>query len=295
MSETIGIIGLGAMGAPLARHVIASGREVVAFDVDDAALASAEAAGATPAANAADLATRAGFVIITVGPGSRVHDVLAAPEVGFLAGAPSGSLVAISSTLGATECMRLAELCRTSGVTLIDAPLVGGTHAVEAGTAISYVGGDPADVERARGVYEAFCSRFVRVGGHGAGQTGKLASNTLYWGSLTAIVEVLALARELGVDPDELVHALELGPARNFVIDTWNRPRAMTWCDEDMAILHDEATTHGVAMPLADTLRAAVGDIRRQKNDAGMQADSVGAWVRSRPSEDAPPPSEDYA
>ena len=127
--ETVGVIGLGKMGGPLARHLLGGGFSVIGYDVVDAAMAAAESAGAVRAETPADMAGRADLVIIGVGFDSEVERVIFSGD-GVLAGARPGLVVAVASTIAPRTMKKIAERATGKPVTLGRRPLRGHIHGV---------------------------------------------------------------------------------------------------------------------------------------------------------------------
>jgi 2-hydroxy-3-oxopropionate reductase len=169
MPTTIGFLGLGVMGAPMARNLLAAGYDVVAWNRSPAPLESLAAAGARPADGPAGAAAEAEVLISILKDDAVVREVLGGPD-GAIAAARDGSLVVDMSTVSPALARELAAEARERGVGFLDAPVSGGDVGAREGTLSIMVGGEAADVERARPVFEVLGSRVTHVGGAGAGQ-----------------------------------------------------------------------------------------------------------------------------
>jgi 2-hydroxy-3-oxopropionate reductase len=220
MSERIGFIGLGVMGKPMARNLLARGFRVVVSSrsrgpVDELVAAGAEAAD-TPAAVA-----RESTIIITMVPDSPdVEAVLEGPDGVFATMAP-GSLVVDTSTIAPAVARRLAARAAELGSAMLDAPVSGGeVGAINASLSIM-IGGEAAAVERARPVLEAMgnAERIVHIGASGSGQLCKVCNQMVIGGTLAAVSEAFALARKAGVDPARVRTVLLGGFASSRVLD----------------------------------------------------------------------------
>lgn len=195
----IGFIGLGNIGAPMARRLLDRPAELVVLDVAAAATAPFAAEGATVAATPAELAARARVISIVVRDEAQVADVLDGPD-GLLAGAAAGTVVAVHSTISAEGAVALAERASAAGVDLVDAPISGGAMGAHEGTLAVMVGGSDDAVERARPVLERYASLVVHCGPVGQGTRMKIARNLITFASFAAVGEAQRLAQAAGLD-----------------------------------------------------------------------------------------------
>lgn len=195
----IGFIGLGNIGAPMARRLLDRPDELVVLDVAAAATAPFAAEGATVAATPAELAARARVISIVVRDEAQVAEVLDGPD-GLLAGAAAGTVVAVHSTISAEGAVALAERASAAGVDLVDAPISGGAMGAHEGTLAVMVGGSDDAVERARPVLERYASLVVHCGPVGQGTRMKIARNLITFASFAAVGEAQRLAQAAGLD-----------------------------------------------------------------------------------------------
>lgn len=195
----IGFIGLGNIGAPMARRLLDRPDELVVLDVAAAATAPFAAEGATVAATPAELAARARVISIVVRDETQVAEVLDGPD-GLLAGAAAGTVVAVHSTISAEGAVALAERAAAAGVDLVDAPISGGAMGAHEGTLAVMVGGSDDAVERARPVLERYASLVVHCGPVGQGTRMKIARNLITFASFAAVGEAQRLAQAAGLD-----------------------------------------------------------------------------------------------
>jgi 2-hydroxy-3-oxopropionate reductase len=199
-SETIGFIGLGVMGAPMARNLLAAGYEVVAWNRSAGPLEELAAAGARAADGPGAVAHEADVVISIVKDDGAVREVLGGPE-GAIGAARAGSLVIDMSTVSPALARELAEEAAGREVAFLDAPVSGGDVGARDGTLSIMVGGEAAAVERARPVFEVLGSRVTHVGAAGAGQVAKACNQVLVAVIFGGLAEALVLGSKLGVDP----------------------------------------------------------------------------------------------
>lgn len=195
----IGFIGLGNIGAPMARSLLDRPDELVVLDVAAAATAPFAAEGATVAATPAELAARARVISIVVRDEAQVAEVLDGPD-GLLAGAAAGTVVAVHSTISAEGAVALADRAAAAGVDLVDAPISGGAMGAHEGTLAVMVGGSDDAVERARPVLERYASLVVHCGPVGQGTRMKIARNLITFASFAAVGEAQRLAQAAGLD-----------------------------------------------------------------------------------------------
>jgi 3-hydroxyisobutyrate dehydrogenase-like beta-hydroxyacid dehydrogenase len=252
MAATIAVIGLGAMGFPVARHVLDAGFDVAVHDLDDRTAAVAGELGARIAASAADAATDAAAIAVFVPTDQDVLDVCIGPA-GVLAGARDGAVVLLCSSLRPDTCATVAAGA-PPGVDVVDAALTGGVRGAEAGEINLLVGGDPAALDRVRPLLEPWTAAVHHLGPLGSGQVGKTANNLVHWAQICAITEALELARRAGVDVPVLRRALMDGPTDSRTLRELEHMR-LTWHAKDLANTAALADTVDLDIPVAETAR----------------------------------------
>jgi 2-hydroxy-3-oxopropionate reductase len=214
----IGFLGLGVMGAPMARNLLAAGHDVLAWNRSPEPLAELAAAGARPADGPAAVAAEADLVISIVSDDAALREVLGGPE-GAIAAARPGSLIIDMSTVSPALARELAAEAQARGVGFLDAPVSGGDIGARDGTLSIMVGGSAADVERARPVFEVLGSRVTHVGDAGAGQVAKACNQVLVAVIFGGLAEALVLGSKLGVDPAAILDAVGGGMAANRIME----------------------------------------------------------------------------
>lgn len=218
MTAVIGFLGLGVMGAPMARNLLAAGHEVIAWNRSPAPLEELVKTGARGADGAAAVAAEADLVISIVSDDAALREVLGGPE-GAIAAARPGSLLIDMSTVSPALARELAEEATARGVGFLDAPVSGGDVGARDGTLSIMVGGSAADVERARPIFEVLGSRLTHVGGAGAGQVAKACNQVLVAVIFGGLAEALVLGSKLGVDPAAILDAVGGGMAANRIME----------------------------------------------------------------------------
>jgi len=230
MATKIGFIGLGVMGAPMARNLLAADREVVAWNRSPEPLAALVEAGAQAAESPAAVAAQADVLITILKDDPVVREVLGGSD-GAIAAAPAGSLVIDMSTVSPALARELAAEAGARGVGFLDAPVSGGDVGARDGTLSIMVGGEAADVERARPVFEVLGSRVTHVGEAGAGQVAKACNQVLVAVIFAGLSEALVLGSKLGVDPAGILDAVGGGMAANRIMEV----RRHNFLDHDFA------------------------------------------------------------
>jgi 2-hydroxy-3-oxopropionate reductase len=216
--RTIGFIGLGVMGAPMARNLLAAEREVVAWNRSPGPLGDLVEAGARGVDGPAAVAAVADVTISIVSDDAALREVLGGPE-GAIAAARPGSLVIDMSTVSPALARELAGEAAARGVGFLDAPVSGGDVGARDGTLSIMVGGEVEDVEQARPVFEVLGSRITHVGTAGAGQVAKACNQVLVAVIFGGLAEALVLGSKLGVDPAAILDAVGGGMAANRIME----------------------------------------------------------------------------
>ena len=220
-SRRIAFIGLGNMGLPMAVNLRKGGCEVGAFDLSAPACDAARAQGITIATSAADAITEAD-VVISMLPASAHVESLYLGDQGVLGKIGSGTLVIDCSTIAPATSRRVGEAAKKAGVLMLDAPVSGGTAGAAAGTLTFIVGGDAADLERARPVLSMMGKNIFHMGESGAGQVAKLCNNMALGVIMAVTGEALALGVAHGLDPKALSAMMAVSTGRSWATEVCN-------------------------------------------------------------------------
>jgi 4-hydroxybutyrate dehydrogenase/sulfolactaldehyde 3-reductase len=261
----IAFVGLGQMGGPMSRNLLKAGHELRVFDLDPRAVAAVAAAGAAPAPTAREAAIGAEFAFTILPVGQIVEEAVLGPE-GLAHGLGESALLVDMSTILPEETRRVGQRLRERGVAMVDAP-VGRTsaHAVT-GTSTFMVGGDAADVERARPLLLSMGEAVTHCGPLGAGATVKLANNYISAVVNMATAEGLTLGLAAGIELDKMVEVISQTPAgQGHIRTTW--PQKALVDDPTPAFMLDLAHKDlGLALDTAARLRVplATGAAARQ-------------------------------
>jgi 3-hydroxyisobutyrate dehydrogenase-like beta-hydroxyacid dehydrogenase len=264
MTEKLGYIGLGNMGAPMAKRLVEWPGGVTVFDVRTEAMTPLAEAGATLADSVADVAT-ADIISVTVLNDEQVRDVVSE----LAANAKPGTVIAIHSTISPDTAVELAEQLAPQGIHIVDAPVSGGGGAAEKGELAVMVGAEREVYERIKPAFKQFASVVVHAGEPGAGTRMKLARNMLTFTSYAAAGEAMKLAAAVGIDLQALgrvvrhTDAQSGGPGAvvvrdniadlepdNFLYGPLAHARDLGEKDLSLALALGEAT--GVDLPMAE-------------------------------------------
>lgn len=272
--KTVGVIGLGKMGLPIARHLVGKGFAVVGCDVDPTALEKARNLGAKTAATPRDVAAASDLVIVLVGFDSEVDQTLFNEE-GILAGARPGLIVVISSTVAPAYMRALPGRVGSKQIAFVDAPLCRGEPAAESGKLLIMGGGDKDAFDACRPVFAAFSDSTHYLGALGAGQVGKMVNNLILWGCSSANYEGLKLASALGVDDEQLRQALLQSSADNWALEMWRNIGSMPWAEKDMTIVLQEADEARISLPVCGTVKEVIKGLKIERGYAIPRAGKI--------------------
>jgi 2-hydroxy-3-oxopropionate reductase len=220
MSETVGFIGLGVMGKPMARNLLAKGHSLVVHSRSQGPVDELVAAGAQRATSPADVARLARRIITMVPDSPDVEIVLEGADGVFSALQP-GTIVVDTSTIAPGVARRLADRARTLGATMLDAPVSGGEIGAINGSLSIMVGGDADAFATVKPILDAMGNpdKVIRIGDSGAGQICKVCNQMVIGGALASVSEAFALARKAKVDPARVREALLGGFAASRVLE----------------------------------------------------------------------------
>ncbi|MGM0554630.1 MAG: NAD(P)-dependent oxidoreductase [Pseudomonadota bacterium] len=216
--QPIGAVGLGIMGAPMTRNLLAAGAEVQVWarrpEVADALAQD----GARPSASLPELVRSVRVLVLNVSDTPDVEALMLGPD-GVLEHARPGLIVIDHSTIDPMRTRAIARAAAERGVTFVDAPVSGGEPGARAGTLSLMVGGPAAVVESLRPIFEVVGSTLTHVGDSGAGQIAKACNQLVVGETLVAVGEAFALAEQSGVDPARVREALLGGFAASRILE----------------------------------------------------------------------------
>ena len=216
--KTIGFIGLGIMGAPMARNLLKAGYGLVVTDIDQGKVKLLVDAGAREAATAREAAKQCSTVIIMVPDGPDVEKVVYG-EDGVLEGMQKDSIIIDMSSIAPPVTLAVGESIKAKGGVFIDAPVSGGEPGAIAGQLAIMAGGPQKEFDEVKPILEVMGKSVVRVGELGAGQTTKLVNQVLVALHIHAMGEAFILARKSGVDCENIFNAIKGGLAGSNVLN----------------------------------------------------------------------------
>jgi 3-hydroxyisobutyrate dehydrogenase-like beta-hydroxyacid dehydrogenase len=226
MPDTIGFIGLGAMGSGMASKLLQAGYGLIVNDLEEAKVAALTARGARAAATAADVARQTATTITMVETTAQTEDVIVGAD-GIIAGAARGHVVAMMSTIDPHAAKRLHARLQSLGIAMLDAPVSGGSQRAQAGELAVIAGGDAAAFERCRAIFQAMSTHQFHVGDSGQGLALKLVNNMLIQVNTVAIAEAFVMGAKAGLDPKTMYEVISVSTGASFALD-YRVPRMLS-------------------------------------------------------------------
>jgi 3-hydroxyisobutyrate dehydrogenase-like beta-hydroxyacid dehydrogenase len=254
-----GVIGLGAMGLQMARHMATKGFDVLGHDIDSGAVERARSHQLRTGSNE-EVGRHSEVVIVMVATDDQVENVVRA-LVQHLA---PGAVICIASSVAPDTCRKLAALAAARGIGVLDTPVVLGQQAADEGRLTIYAGGDTRWFVRAEPALAAFGARVLHLGEVGAGQIAKTINNMLLWACMAANFEALTLAKALRADVPKLVAALGEGSGANWSLSRWGQGTGK-WAEKDMDVALDLAQAARVPTPLAALVDQLMKSINQER------------------------------
>ncbi len=269
---TVGVIGLGIMGGPMAANLVTAGFDVIGYNRGRDKVDRLVEQGGRAAADIAE-AVRGSDVVLTMLPDAPDVEEVVLGKGGVLDSAADGTLLIDASTIRPDVSVRLAAAARARGLRAVDAPVSGGEAGAIEGTLSIMVGGDADDVAAARPILEAVGSTVVHVGPAGSGQTVKAANQLIVAGTIELVAEALVFLEAHGVDTEAAVEVLAGGLAGNRILD--RKAAGMTAREftpgfrvdlhhKDLGIVTAAAREAGVAIPLGAVVAQLMGALRAE-------------------------------
>ena len=256
MSHTVGFIGLGLMGKPMARNLLKKGFAVVAHSRSRGPVEELVKDGATAAGSPAEVARKTKFIVTVLPDSPDVEKVMTGAD-GVFDAMSKGTIIIDSSTIAPTIARRLAARAKELGASMLDAPVSGGEIGAIDATLTFMVGGDAGALEAVRPMLDAMGrpDRIVHVGDSGAGQICKACNQIVLGGTMSVVAEAIALSRRAGVDPMKVRAALMGGFAQSRVLEVhgermitgnWKPGFKAKLFKKDLGIAQRTLAEHGV-------------------------------------------------
>ena len=219
--STIGFIGLGNMGGPMAKNLLNAGHQVQVFDLVEASMASVVAEGGTANKSAAD-AVRGADLVISMLPASKHVEALYLGDAGLITQLDPDTLIIDCSTIAPESARKVAAEAAESGFDMIDAPVSGGVGGAVGGTLTFMVGGSSKALDIARPLLEIMGKNIFHAGDAGAGQVAKVCNNMLLAVLMTGTAEALQLGVNNGLDPAVLSEIMQKSSGGNWALEVYN-------------------------------------------------------------------------
>jgi 3-hydroxyisobutyrate dehydrogenase len=281
----VGFVGLGTMGGAMAANAARAGFEVSAWNRTPGRAGELEELGVAILASPKAVAAASDIVITIVSDTPDVEAVLFGVD-GVAAGAKPGSLVVDMSTISPSGTRDFAARLAANGVAMLDGPVSGGSEGARKGTLSIFIGGDAADLERARPVLQSLGTTITHCGPIGSGQAVKAVNQVILAGTYLGVAEGIVLAKKAGLDIDQTVAALSGGAAQSWVLT--NRSGRMKDNDyplgfkvalhrKDLGIALSMARELGASLPVSALCEAIEAGLIGQ----GHQDDDMSAVARS--------------
>jgi 3-hydroxyisobutyrate dehydrogenase-like beta-hydroxyacid dehydrogenase len=257
----IGLIGLGLMGRPMAANLLKAGHTLTVWNRTASRAHDLVAAGATLAKNPAEVAAASDLLITMVSDPPALEEVLWGHEGkndGALGGLKSGSTYIDCSTISPVLARKIATACAERKIKFLDAPVTGGDWGAREGALLFMIGGDAEILREVEPVLAVLGKKWFHLGPNGAGQTIKLAMNTLLALQVGAIAEGIALVTKAGLKGEQLFEVLQASMARSGVLDIkvplmlkgdFKPSFPLRLMHKDLSLALDLANQLGVAMP----------------------------------------------
>jgi 3-hydroxyisobutyrate dehydrogenase len=273
MTTSVGFIGLGVMGYPMAGHLQRAGHSVTVYNRSaEKARRWCDTYGGSAAETPAEAARGAELVFACVGNDDDVRQI-ALGEEGAFNGLEPGAVFVDHTTASAALAREMAAAALERQASALDAPVSGGQSGAEQGILSVMVGGDPAAYERARPVMGCYARAVQRMGPAGSGQLTKMVNQICIAGLVQGLAEGLHFAQTAGLDGEAVVEVISKGAAQSWQLD--NRAATMLqgrfdfgfavdWMRKDLDIALGEARRNGASLPVAALVDQFYAEIQRQ-------------------------------
>ncbi|HXJ91825.1 MAG TPA: NAD(P)-dependent oxidoreductase [Terriglobia bacterium] len=272
MAPSIGFIGLGIMGQPMALNLVKAGHPVTVFNRTPAKTETLKSAGAKVAASSAEAAVEADFVISIVSDTAAVEEVILG-KGGVLETVRSGAIVIDSSTISPVASRKFACKIAGKGASWLDAPVTGSKHMAEKGELTYMVGGDREAFDRALPVLQVMGKKHIYCGSHGLGLTAKLSQNVIQSTMVEIFCEGFVLAAKAGLKPHILMEVIQGSMARASLTDfkapfifkgDFTPYFPLKLMHKDITLALESAYAQNVPMPAAAAVKEVYGAAKAQ-------------------------------
>ncbi len=287
---TVGLIGLGLMGRPMGHNLLKAGFSLMVWNRTASRAESLVAAGAKLAASPRELAAASDVFITIVSDPPALEEILwNSDDKSAFPALKKGAIYIDSSTVSPTLARKIAAASSNAGIRFLDAPVTGGTWGAEKGELVFMIGGDAATLEAAQPVLNAMGKKLFHLGPNGAGQTIKLAMNSLLAVEVQAFAEALALVQRAGLPGEKLVEVMQSSMARAGILDI-KAPNMLSGqfpasfplrlMHKDLGLALDLANQIGVALPATAAARETYNSVKGSTSEDLDYAGVMRFWKK---------------
>lgn len=278
-ARKIGLIGLGLMGRPMGMNLLKAGYSVTVWNRTPARADELVAAGAVLAKTPREVAATSDLLLTIVSDPPALESVLWGQEGkydGALAGLKAGSIYVDSSTVSPALAKKISAACKDRGVRFLDAPVTGGDWGAREGNLVFMIGGEAETLKEAEPVLGVMGKKWFHLGPNGAGQTVKLAMNTILALQVDAMAEALALVTKAGLRGEQLVEVMQASMVRSGVLDVKSplmlkgdfKPSfPLRLMHKDLGLALELANQLGVALPTTAAAREVYNYVRGETKE----------------------------
>ena len=279
----IGFIGAGRIGRPMVARLVAAGHRVHVLDRSQTARAEVTAAGAIPVEDVAAVAEGADAVLLCPYSDGQVREIALDGELLDLM--PPGSLLVIHTTGSPLTATAIAERARTRGIEVVDAPISGGPHDIEAGHVTLYTGAGEAGIALARPLLRAYGDPIVHLGPTGAGQQVKLINNAVFAANIAIVAEAVRVAAQLGLDEGAVLTGITHGSGSSRALAGAAGAGSVAgfgqavgeFVGKDVAVVKQVVAELGVDLGVMDAAHRVLADLLAPEHRALILADPPSA------------------
>ncbi|GLS26613.1 NAD(P)-dependent oxidoreductase [Marinibactrum halimedae] len=271
--KTVGFVGLGVMGSPMARHALQAGYDVVVFNrTTEKAKAWVEQFGGAYSDDLPSMAERCDVVLTCVGADRDLEEVYLG-EFGLLSGNVSQTFFVDHTTASAEIARQLFQSAKSRGAAFLDAPVSGGQAGAERGQLTVMVGGDESAFDIVKPVLEAFSRAVTYMGESGSGQLCKMVNQIAIAGVLEGLAEALNFSESAGLDTKTVLEVISKGAAQSWQMENrgstmvegkYDFGFAVDWMRKDLGLVLDEAREKGVSLPLVALVDQFYGEVQKK-------------------------------
>jgi 3-hydroxyisobutyrate dehydrogenase len=205
--KTVGFVGLGEMGAAMARNLLNAGHPLIVYDIDPGKNAIFESLGARLTTGPADVARNSHVIISMVDTTEQAEEVIVGPG-GFIEAALPGDVVVSMSTIDPAAVIRMQQKLAEKKIEIIDSPVTGMIEGAQKGTLKAYIGGETSSLEKCTPALRAMTSEIRHIGTHGQGIMMKLVNNVLAQAGRVLVVEAMVMGAKAGIDPQVMIDVI---------------------------------------------------------------------------------------